>query len=131
MSNWRITVEVTWEAILAVAGAITVIGGSWLTIRKIQKDADASKKEHTQEILKMAKEEIALKEKDLQARLNALDTRIDSIESNIEKDLTHLKETYSGELKNLATKIEDLRLDLRNQHTQMVSLLTKMVENKE
>lgn len=122
--------EITWEAVLAVAGAVTVIGGSWLTIRKIQKDADASKKAHTDEILKMAKDEIALKEKDLQARLNAMDTRIDSLESNIEKDLSHLKETYNGELKNLATKIEDLRSELKQQHVSVVNLLSKMIDKQ-
>lgn len=121
--------EVTWEAILAVAGAITVIGGSWLTVRKIQKDAQAQKKEQAAEILQAAKEEIALKEKDLQARLNALDTRMDTLESSVDKDLHHLRETYNGEIRNLGQKIEDLRSELRNQHTQMVSLLTKMIDN--
>lgn len=121
--------EITWEAILAVAGAITVIGGSWLTIRKIQKDADASKKALSDEILKSAKEELIKKEMELQAKLDKLNTRVETLEDSVEKDLHHLKETYNGELKNLATKIEDLRGELRNQHTQMVGLLTKMIDN--
>jgi predicted nuclease with TOPRIM domain len=122
-------VEITWEAILAVAGAITIIGGSWLTIRKIQKDADASKKALSDEILKSAKEELIKKEFELQAKLDKLNTRVETLEDSVEKDLHHLKETYNGELKNLATKIEDLRSELRNQHTQMVGLLTKMIDN--
>lgn len=121
--------EVTWEAILAVAGAFSVIGGAWITIRKIQKDAEESKKKHATEILESAKEEILLKEKDLQAQLVAIKVRIDSLESNVEKDLQHLRETYNGEIRNLGQKIEDLRSELRNQHTQMVSLLTKMIDN--
>lgn len=121
--------EITWEAILAVAGAITIIGGSWLTIRKIQKDADASKKALSDEILKSAKEELIKKELELQAKLDKLNTRVETLEESVEKDLHHLKETYNGELKNLATKIEDLRSELRNQHTQMVGLLTKMIDN--
>lgn len=123
--------EVTWEAILAVAGAFSVIGGAWITIRKIQKDAEESKKKHATEILESAKEEILLKEKDLQAQLVAIKVRIDSLESNVEKDLQHLRETYNGEIRNLGMKIEELRSDLRNQHMQMVSLLTKMIDNKE
>lgn len=122
--------EVTWESILAVAGAISIIGGSWLTIRKIQKDADASKKALSDEILKSAKEELALKEKDFNARLIALDTRIDSLEHNVEKDLSHLKETYNGELKNLANKIEDLRGELKQQHVSVVNLLSKMIDKQ-
>lgn len=121
--------EITWEAIVAVAGAITVIGGSWLTIRKIQKDADASKKALSDEILKSAKEELAKKELELQAKLDKLNTRVETLEDSVEKDLQHLRETYNGEIRNLGQKIEDLRSELRNQHTQMVGLLTKMIDN--
>lgn len=121
--------EVTWEAILAVAGAITIIGGSWLTIRKIQKDADASKKALSDEILKSAKEELAKKELELQGKLDKLNTRVENLEESVDKDLQHLRETYNGEIRNLGQKIEDLRSELRNQHTQMVGLLTKMIDN--
>lgn len=121
--------EITWEAILAVAGAFTAIGGAWITIRKIQKDADSQKKNHGLEILTAAKNEISLLDKEIQARLNALDSRMDTLESSVDKDLQHLRETYNGEIRNLGQKIEDLRSELRNQHTQMVSLLTKMIDN--
>lgn len=121
--------EITWEAILAVAGAITIIGGSWLTIRKIQKDADASKKALSDEILKSAKEELLKKEVELQAKLDKLNARVENLEESVDKDLQHLRETYNGEIRNLGQKIEDLRSELRNQHTQMVGLLTKMIDN--
>lgn len=121
--------EVTMEAVLAVAGAISVIGGAWLTVRKVTKDSETQKKEQAEAILKTAREELAAKEMALQARLNALDTRIETLESSVDKDLQHLRETYNGEIRNLGQKIEDLRSELRNQHTQMVSLLTKMIDN--
>jgi chromosome segregation ATPase len=117
------------SALLPAAGVIITIGSAYLTIRKIQKDSEKSKKEQSAEILQSAKEEIALKEKDLQSRFNLLDTRIENLETSVEKDLQHLRETYNGEIRNLGTKIEELRSELRNQHTQMVSLLTKMIEN--
>jgi len=122
-------VELTQEMLLSLAGVVTAIGGAWLTVRKISKDAQAQKKEHAEDILKTAREELAAKELALNARLNAMDTRIDSLESSVDKDLQHLRETYNGEIRNLGQKIEDLRSELRNQHTQMVSLLTKMIEN--
>lgn len=121
--------EITWEAILAVAGAFSVIGGAWLTVRKIAKDSETQKKEQAASILKAASEEIALKEQALQAKLTALDTRIETLEVSVEKDLQHMRETYNSEIRNLGQKIEDLRSELRNQHTQMVQLLTKMIEN--
>jgi peptidoglycan hydrolase CwlO-like protein len=122
-------VEITWEAILAVAGAVSIIGGAWLTVRKIAKDTETQKKEQAEAILQSAKEEILLKEKDLQAKIEALDTRIETLEHSVEKDLQHMRETYNSEIRNLGQKIEDLRSELRNQHTQMVQLLTKMIEN--
>jgi prefoldin subunit 5 len=120
-----------FNAMLPTAGVIITLGTAWLTVRKIAKDAEKTKKEHAAEILQQAKEEIALKERDLQAKIDAAQTRIETLERSVEKDLAHLRETYNGEIKNLAAKIEDLRGDLRNQHTQMVSLLTKMINNKD
>lgn len=117
------------SAMLPTAGVIITLGTAYLTVRKIQKDADKTKKENAAEILQQAKEEIALKEKDLGAKLAALDARIDTLETSVDKDLQHLRETYNGEIRNLGQKIEDLRSELRNQHTQMVTLLTKMIDN--
>lgn len=118
-----------FSTLLPTAGVLITLGTLYMTVRKIQKDAEKSKKEQAAEILQAAKEEISLKEKDLAAKLAALDTRIETLESSVEKDLQHLRETYNGEIRNLGQKIEDLRSELRNQHTQMVSLLTKMIDN--
>lgn len=120
-----------FNAMLPTAGVIITLGTAWLTVKKVAKDAKKDKKEFEAEILQKAKEEIALKEKDLQAKIEAAETRIENLEKSVEKDLAHLRETYNGEIRNLAAKIEDLRSDLRNQHTQMVSLLTKMIDNKD
>lgn len=117
------------NAMLPTAGVIITLGTAWMTVRKIAKDAEKTKKEHAAEILQQAKEEIAAKERELQAKIEAAEFRIESLEKSVEKDLQHLRETYNGEIRNLATKIEDLRSELRNQHTQMVSLLTKMIDS--
>jgi glycerol-3-phosphate dehydrogenase len=122
-------VELTWEAIVTVAGAISVVGGAWLTVRKIAKNAEEEKKRHAAEILQIAKEEIAEKEKAIEAKLAALSTQIETLESSVDKDLQHMRETYNSEIRNLGQKIEDLRGELRSQHTQMVQLLTTMIEN--
>lgn len=101
-----------------------------MTLRKIQKDSEKAKKEQAAEILQSAKEEIALKEKDLDLKITSAEARIDALEKSVEKDLAHLRETYNGEIRNLGSKIEELRSELRSQHSQMVGLLTKMIDNK-
>lgn len=118
-----------FNTILPTAGVLITLGTLYLTVRKIQKDAEKTKKEQAAEILQSAKEEIALKEKDLELKISSAEARIEALEKSVDKDLQHLRETYNGEIRNLGQKIEDLRSELRNQHTQMVALLTKMIDN--
>jgi len=122
-------VEITQEVLLSLAGAITAIGGAWLTVRKVANDLRKDKKEHAAEILQSAKEEMALKERDLNLKISEINTKHEALEKSVEKDLAHMRETYNGEIRNLGQKIEDLRSELRNQHTQMVQLLTKMIDS--
>lgn len=121
--------EITQEVLLSLAGVVTAVGGAWLTVRKIAKDLKKEKKEHAAEILQEAKEEIARKETALNAKITELEGRHEALEKSVEKDLAHMRETYNGEIRNLGQKIEDLRSELRNQHTQMVQLLTKMIDS--
>lgn len=117
------------SAMLPTAGVIITLGTAYLTIRKIQKDAEKTKREQAAEILQSAKEEIALKEKDLELKISTVESRIDALEKSVEKDMQHLRETYSGEIRNLASKIEDLRGEIRNQHSQMIGLLSKIIDS--
>lgn len=115
------------NTMLPTAGVLITLGSLYLTVRKIQKDGEKSKKEQAAEILQSAKEELALKEKDMNAKIEAAETRIDNLEKSVEKDLKHLKETYTGEIHNLASKIEDLRQQLTDQHASLLNLLTKLI----
>lgn len=128
--------ELTWEAILVVSGAVTAIGGSWLTVRKIHKDADETRKAHEGAILEKAQAQVdkamgerKLIQKEFEGRLSEIEQDMVAHKAAVEKDFAHVRETYNGEIRNLGQKIEDLRSELRNQHTQMVTLLTKMIDN--
>lgn len=114
--------------VLPAAGAVTVVGTAWLTIRKIQRDAAKSKKEQAAEILQEAKEDLALVKTKLEAQIAAVKSDLKNLEANVGKDLEHMKETYNGEIQNLGQKIEALRSDVKEYHSQMVALLTKMID---
>lgn len=116
------------QTLFPVAATITTLGGAWLTIRKIAKDAAKAKKEQAAEILHAAKEEDELLKAKLDAKINAIRQELENLEENVSKDMNHLKETYNGEIKNLGQKIEDLRSELKNQHGQLVQLLTEMIK---
>jgi Na+-translocating ferredoxin:NAD+ oxidoreductase RnfG subunit len=118
------------QTLLPVAGSITVVGTAWLTVRKIAKDAAKSKKELIAEILHAAKEEDALQKAKMESKMEALTVKLASLELSVNKDVGHLKETYSNEIKNLGEKIESLREELRSRFDGTVALLTKLIEKK-
>lgn len=116
------------SAILSVSAVITTVGGAWLTIRKIAKDSDRRRKELSAEILQHAKEADAAMKVKLESRIHDLENNIQNLKDATEKDINHLRETYNGEIKFLGQKIEELRSEVRNQHTQLVQLLTKLID---
>ena len=118
------------SAMLPTAGAIITIGTAYLTIRKISKDAEKSKKEQAALILQEAKEEDAALYLKLDNKINELELKLENLEDSVEKDLKYLKESYSADLKNLSEKIENLRSDLSAQHSALLALLTKLIENQ-
>src|SRR5260221_498861 len=60
------------QSLIPAAGVIATVGGAWLTVRKIAKDFDKSKKEQAAEILHAAKEEDALMKAKMEAKIAAL-----------------------------------------------------------
>jgi hypothetical protein len=118
-----------YQNIMPIAFAITTFGGAWLTIRKIAKDAAKSKKEQAAEILHAAKEEDSLMRAKLEARIESVKAELANLQLNVNKDLSFLKESHSNEIKNLGVRIESLRDELRLQHSQLLSLLTKLIDN--
>ena len=116
------------QSLIPASAAVITLGGAWLTIRKIAKDAAKTKKEQAAEILHAAKEEDSLMKAKLEARIESVKAGLANLELNVNKDIGHLRDTYNGEIRNLGQKIEELRSELKNQHGQLVSLLTEMVK---
>lgn len=127
------------STLLAMAGAISAIGGAWLTVRKVTKDLKKERDLEAAKILQEAKEAGAkmkaqmeaarAKEiNEISAKITALEARLNNLEDSVIKDFSHMRETFNGEIRNLGEKIEDLRSDLNSQHGQLVALLTKMIE---
>lgn len=121
--------EISGDVVLSFAGVVTVIGGAWITVRKIVKDAKKDKEDLAESILETAKEEIALKELAFESKIREVNQRVDSLEDSINKDLEHLKESYNNEMRSLSNKIETLRDELRGQHANLLTLITKLIEN--
>lgn len=114
-------------------GAAVAISGliyTWVKIgREVKKSRQKDREEITASILQTVKEEDSLIKAKLEARIEKVDAQLKNLELNVNKDIGHLKETYSAEIRNLGVKIEELRTELRGTHTQLVQLLTTLIEH--
>jgi gas vesicle protein len=114
----------------AIAGAVVAIQKSIRSAR-IERDAHSEEKnKQSKKILKDAQEALELVKSQLDAKVQAVDVKVDSLSHSTEKELAHLKELHNNEIKNLGEKIEQLRRQLNDQHTQLLSFLTRLVEKK-
>lgn len=119
-----------YETLIPIAGAITTIGGAYLTMRQIVKNANKDKELEKHKILQEAKDDVLMVKNKLESRIESLKAELKHLEANVEREFLHVRETYNSEIRNLGEKIEELRTELREQHKQMVALLTKMVESR-
>ncbi len=110
------------------AGAVTAMGGIWTAYRHVKFSLQAKKDRERQAILDKAKEELGRVEAKLELKIRSLQEEIEIHKQNMDKDLSHMREMYDGELKNLGNKIDELRRDLSDQHSSMVALLTRLVD---
>lgn len=122
---------INMSTLLSVAAVITTLGTAWLTIRKIAKDAERQKKVQSAAILQAAKEADSILKISFDNKIHDLTIELKVLKESNQKDLDHLKETYNGEIKFLGQKIEELRSEVRNQHGQLVQLLSKMIEKQD
>lgn len=127
------------SSIVGLSGAFSVVSGAWLKLRKIQAARKEAKELEKAVILQEAKEsahkhkvaleaQIASLEKDLEVKFHSLSEKIHAVEESLGKDLAHVKESYTSEVKFLGSKIEELKDDLRLQMGQIVTLVSKLIE---
>lgn len=116
------------ETIVAISGAIIAVAGAITGVRKVIKDVRKSREEQKAIILQEAKEEISRNKIIYDSKIRSLRDDLENFKESISKDINHVKEVHGGEMRVLSDKIENLREELREQHLQMLNLLTKLVD---
>jgi hypothetical protein len=111
-------------------GAITAVGGLWAGWRHIRYSLQAKKDKYRQDIIDQAKEEMTKIKVVLENKIKVVEIELQTQKESVSKDLSHLKEGYSSEVKILGQRIEELRQDLAVQHGSLVALLTRLVDPK-
>lgn len=118
------------EIVGAVLGALGAIGTIAVTFTNLKnsfrKEIDKEIKSAIQTAREIADSDI----KGFNLRLDSINKDIDNLKEKIEDDIDNVKNIYNGEIRSLAEKIEGLREEVRHQHTQLVSLLTKLVSER-
>lgn len=82
----------------------------------------------TAEILHEAKEQDAINRARVESKIEGLESDLEHLKSDVGRDLKNLKELYSNDVRNIADKIENLRDELSTQHSNMLALLTRLVD---
>lgn len=115
----------TWLTLIATL--LTAIAGCYVPVRAVLNRRDKEKKRLAATILQSAKENDTALKLHLENRIHEIEGKLESLRENVDKDLSHLKETYNSEIRFLGQKIEELRKEVHDQHGQLVQLLTKMI----
>jgi hypothetical protein len=118
--------DISIEVGSIVTVIITAWGGLWGIASKIRKEREAE----AAKTLAEARKADAVIKAEMESKIRLLEEKLKNIEHSVAQDFAHLKETYNGALANLAQKIEELRSELKNQHGNLVDLLTELIKKK-
>lgn len=99
-----------YEILGVVLAALIIILGGVASLYKMARSIRDERDQENTVVLKEAK--------------NYTDARVESLS----KELQYHKELHEGKVAELSQKIEELREEMRRHHTQLVDLLTKMVD---
>lgn len=99
-----------YQIVGIVLGALFFIAGGLFTLYKFINTVRTEREQENEKVLAQAKEYI--------------NTRCDALKS----ELDHQKNMHEGKTAELSKKIEELREEMRRHHTQLVGLLTKMID---
>lgn len=118
------------ELIGPVAVALGTIFGAYASLAKIKAGFKKELQEETQKAIVAAREasisDIAI----LQVKIENLGKDMTNLKDSIEKEIDFVKQTHDSEIRNLGSKIEELRDEVRGQHSQLVSLLSKLISDR-
>jgi len=115
---------------ISISGGIAAVATAVVTVQKVLKNLKKAHELHNAKILQAAKEDLSVAKIKLEARIEALEHSLVALKEGVSRDIAHVKETHSNELKNLGEKIGEIRQELRDQHAQILQLLTALIDKK-
>ena len=114
--------------IVGLSTAISGLSGAYWKFTKAAKQKSEDKELEKALIIQQAKEISHKHKEELEAKIEALSQKILNIEESVNKDLSHIKETYNNEVRFLGTQISELKDELRTSLTQVVTLISRLID---
>jgi len=109
-------------------GGITAVATAWYSVQEVLKEYRRRRNSVSNEVLEKAKEYDAEIKRELKARIDLLEVDVHNLKESIQKDISNIKDNHALELKNLSEKIGAIRDQLNDQHSQLMSILVKMID---
>lgn len=115
-------------------GALVASIGSFLTVLfvifKMRAGFKAEVLKENREFIDHTKE-LALKDIErLSKEMETLDGKVKALEAQLMREVEHIKDRHNTDLENLGQKILELKEEMRHQFSQLVSILTKLMEKE-
>ena len=115
-------------ALEGAGGLVTAVGGIYAGVKRLTANSKKKKEEYRKSILKEATEGVELVKMALEVKIDKIESDLKIQKDSVAKDLGFLRATYNAEVAGLANKIEELREQLNSQHSQLIQLLTKLID---
>jgi hypothetical protein len=119
------------QSIITIAGGIATLGTAVTVIQKVFKNLQKAREERNAIILHAAKEEISRARVALESRIKDIESDLANLKVALNKDLDYAKESNNEAIKVLGEKVDETRRELREAHTQILQLLTRMLDDKD
>jgi predicted nucleic acid-binding Zn-ribbon protein len=117
--------------LMTIVGSVLTVATAIAAVQKVLKNIQKSREEHNAKILQAAKEEISAAKRKLEGRIIALELDVEHLRDSVSKDLVRAQESYSEALKSVEEKIKDARQELRDHHSQILQLLSALIDSRE
>lgn len=110
--------------------ALSTLLGLYVSVSRLKAGFKQELAEETEKAIDLVKATGQTDVAILKGQIENLTREITRLEDSFKKDVSHIRETYNSEIRNLGHKIEELREEVRGQHSQLVTLLTKLVSER-
>jgi peptidoglycan hydrolase CwlO-like protein len=117
-----------------VLGAVVASVGSFLTVLftifKMRASFKAEVLKENKEVVEHSRQ-LALRDiQNMTKELEVLEQKVKALEAQFEREVEHIKDRHNTDLENLGQKISELKEEMRGQFSQLVSILTRLMDKE-